>query len=345
MNRLRGAIVGCGFVSEFHLRGWARIPEVEISAFVDPVESRARDRRAKFAPQARTYARMEDLLDAEALDFVDILTPPWLHRRQCMLAAKAGLHIVCQKPLCDRLDDAQRLVEDLRGYRRHFVVHENHRYRPWFQDVLRRVRKGELGSVRYVELVQHDPTEPTEKIDTEVERGVMLQYGVHLVDMVHALLGDPLRICARMQRINPRVRGESLAHAVLDYPEATAVVAVSWKPGGMPQGGALIVCEQGEACFEGRLTRGDEGRFRLRADGVVICDERRSPTMDYLESFYQLERAFVDSILHGQPPPQPASENLGSLVSTFATYEAARAGGPVAFATLAHPHCEKPERP
>jgi hypothetical protein len=40
-------------ISEFHLRGWQRIPEVEIVALVDPVRGRAEGRRAQFAPQAR----------------------------------------------------------------------------------------------------------------------------------------------------------------------------------------------------------------------------------------------------------------------------------------------------
>ena len=51
--KLRGAIVGCGMISEFHLRGWQRIPEVEIVALVDPARSRAEERRAQFAPLAR----------------------------------------------------------------------------------------------------------------------------------------------------------------------------------------------------------------------------------------------------------------------------------------------------
>jgi predicted dehydrogenase len=72
---LRGAIVGCGMISEFHLRGWQCIPEVEIVALVDPVRERAEGRRAQFAPQARIYESLDDLLAADlALDFIDILT-------------------------------------------------------------------------------------------------------------------------------------------------------------------------------------------------------------------------------------------------------------------------------
>lgn len=337
MKKLRGALIGCGSISEFHLRGWARIPEVDICALVDPIGSHAENRRAQFVPHARIYDCMENLLARETLDFVDIVTPPWLHREHCLLAARAGLHIVCQKPLCDRLDEALRLVAELRSHPRRFVVHENHRYRPWFRDVLRHVNEGFFGPLRYIELVQHDPSEPPEKIDTEVEHGVLLQYGVHLVDMVHALLGDPVCVRARMANINPRVRGESLAHVVFEYPDATVVVAVSWKAAGVQQGGALIVGERGEAFYEGRLTRAETSRFRLCAGNTVVLDETRSPTADYVDSFHQFEREFTNSMLHDTPPPQPAAENLRALVSTFAAYEAARTGEAVTLAAFAQP--------
>ena len=59
--KLRGAIVGCGMISEFHLRGWQRIPEVEIVALVDPARSRAEERRAQFAPLADVHETLDSL--------------------------------------------------------------------------------------------------------------------------------------------------------------------------------------------------------------------------------------------------------------------------------------------
>ncbi len=334
MKTLRGAIVGCGSISEFHLRGWREIPEVEIVALVDPIEAAAQERRTRFAPQARVYGAMESMLAREKLDFVDIITPPWLHREQCLLAADADLHIICQKPLCDRWEEACRLAAELRTYPRRFVVHENHRFRPWFREIARLSREGRLGRLRHLQFAQHDPSEPPEKIDTEVELGVLLQYGVHLVDLVVALLGDPVRVHACMDRINPRVRGESLAHVLLEYTGASAIVDVSWKAAGVQQGHALVMGERGEAYYEGRMTRAETARFRVFEGNDVVLDETRSPRDDYVHSFRQFEREFVDSVLHDQPPPQPVAENLRSLRATFAAYESARTGLPVALASF-----------
>ena len=329
---LRGAVVGCGMISEFHLRGWQRIREVEIVALVDSVRDRAEERRAQFVPQARVYDSLDGLFadpETGALDFVDILTPPWLHREHCLRAAQAGVHIICQKPLCDRVEDARSLVDALRDYHRLFLVHENHPYRPWFRDILRRHRDGFFGRPRFLHLVQHDAHEPPERFKSEAERGVLLEYGVHLVDMVRALLGEPHRVSARLQRINLRVRGDSLAHVVFEYAEAIAVIDISWKAHGLQQGGVLFIGDAGEAWFEGRMTRGDASRYRVTKGNDTVLDEPRSPREDYVEAFYLLEREFADGMLGGPVPAQCATNNLRTLEATFTAYEAAAHGAPV----------------
>jgi predicted dehydrogenase len=238
------------------------------------------------------------------------------------------VHIICQKPLCDRLEDAQALVTALRDYGRLFLVHENHPYRPWFRDLLRRHQAGAFGRARFLHLVQHDAGEPPERFKSEAERGVLLEYGVHLVDMVRALLGEPTRVSARLQRVNPRVRGDSLAHVVYEYADATAVIDISWKAHGLPQGGVLFLGEAGEAVFEGRMTRGEAARYRVTAGNTVVLDERRSPTDDYVEAFYLLEREFADAMLGRAAPAQRAENNLKTLTATFAAYRAAEEGVP-----------------
>jgi predicted dehydrogenase len=329
---LRGAVVGCGAISAFHLAGWRRIPEVEIVALADPDRDRAEARRREYAPAAAVHATLEEAAATGQLDFVDILTPPALHRAHCLAASRAGLHIICQKPLCDRLEDAAALVAELAAYPKLFAIHENHPHRPWFQEVLRAHRDGFFGTIRYVRLEQHDAREPPERFKSEAAHGLLLEYGVHLAAMLRALLGDPNAVRARLHRVNPRVRAESLAHLVWEYQEATAIIDISWKDGGVQQGSALVIGDAGEAWFEGRMTRGDAARFRMVKGETVVKDERRCPTDDYAESFYLLQRAFADSMMSGGPVPQAARDNLRTLALTFAGYDAARTGAAASLA-------------
>ena len=331
-GHLRGAVIGCGTIAEFHLRGWARIPEVEIVALADPDRARAGQRRDAFAPQARVYENLDAVLTEERLDFVDLLTPPGQHRDQCLRAQAAGVHVVCQKPLCDDLEDARSLVREFIGYPKLFCVHENHVFRPWFRQILAEQRNQGLGAWRWVRLEQNDAALPPQEFCHTSKLGVLLIYGVHLVDMVRTLLGPPGKVSARLQRISPGIQGESLAHVAFEYPEATAVVDVAWKEGGFSQGGALFLGDRGEAFYEGTMTRGGAARLRISRDGVTVVDQARSTLEDYVEAFYLFERAFADAMSGAGPAPQPAAENLATLEMTFAAYAAAGRDRTVDFA-------------
>lgn len=323
MAKLRGGVFGCGMISEFHLRGWQRIPEVEIVALGNRTLGRAEARRDEFVPAARVYADLGTMLRQERLDFVDILSVPWLHREHCLRARDAGVHIICQKPLCDNLEDARGLVRAMAGTPKLFAVHENHRYRPWFQTVLAGHRDGVFGTPRFLRLAQYDGKEPPEAYKNEAALGVLLEYGTHLVDMLLALLGTPTRVYARLRHGNPRMRGEHLAFVVFEYPETTAVVEIAWKPGGLSHGGFILEGDRGAVLYEGTMTRGTTSRFRVTQGDTGVIDETRSPYDDYVESFYRFERECVDCMLTGKPVTQSGPRNFRTLAATFAAYRSA----------------------
>ncbi len=320
-NPLRGAVLGCGMISEFHLRAWQRISGVEIVAIVDMDVDRAAARRDEFLPQARVYGGVGEMLHAEKLDFVDILTPPALHKMHCLAALQAGLHVICQKPMATSVSDAEELCQAASAANRILSIHENHRYRPWFCSLLELVRTDFFGAIRFLRFEQFDPREPAEPYKIQSDHGVLFEYGTHLLDLVHALLGTPQHIHARAQHLNPRVRGESLAHLTLDYPHATASVNVGWKIAGLAQGGMLLIGDAGEAIYEGSLTRSEQARFRLVRGGEIVLDETRSPLEDYSESFFLFQTQAVAALRGLGPVPQPASLNLEILRMTFAAYD------------------------
>jgi len=326
MSRLRGGLFGCGMISEFHLRGWQRIPEVEMVAIGNRTLARAEARRDQYAPAAAVYADLRRMLEQARLDFLDILTIPAMHREHVLLAQAAGVHIICQKPLCNDFGVARELVAALADYPRLFAVHENHRYRPWFQRLLAWHREEAFGPIRLLRLEQHDASEPPERYKTETSRGVLLEYGTHLVDMVRALHGTPERVYARLHRGNPRIAGESLAHLLFEYPESTAVIDIGWPDRGIAQGNLHLQGERGAAYYEGPLARGASSRLRVMRAGRLLADELLSPTDEYVESFYLFERECVDCMLTGRAPVQSGAENLRTLASTFAAYRAAAEG-------------------
>ena len=103
---LSGAFIGFGNVAAYgHMPGWRARNDVRIVAATDAAPAR-REAFLAACPDGRWYDAIDDLLDRETLDFVDICTPPGSHATLIGRALDAGLHVLCEKPLVTRVEDA-----------------------------------------------------------------------------------------------------------------------------------------------------------------------------------------------------------------------------------------------
>ena len=326
---VRVAVVGCGYIAPWHAAGWATVAGARIVAVADPDASAAARVLAAHAPEARHYRSLEELLAREHPDVVDILSPPRLHDEHCRAALAARTTTVCQKPLVDDLERARRLVDDFASAGVGLVVHENHVYRPWFADLVRRYRSGALGAALMLRIEQFDSSSPPQVANRVASQGVLLQYGIHLLDLAIELLGPPTRVEARLARANDDLRGESHAFVNLGYSEQTVEIGAGWKSGGLAHGGLVLLGSLGEAHYDGTLTRGPTARWRVTHGAETVVDERREPDADYADSFAALQRDVAAAVRGAGPLPQPAARNLVTLATTFAAYAAAERGEPV----------------
>ena len=147
---LRGAFIGFGNVADKgHLPGWQLRDDVAIVAAVDAAASR----RAAFVaacPDGRWYDNVDDLLAGETLDFVDICTPPSSHAALTKQALNAGLHVLCEKPLATRLEDA--VIVGAAAARAGRIVHTVHNWleAPICVKISALIDEGAIGAVRSI---------------------------------------------------------------------------------------------------------------------------------------------------------------------------------------------------
>ena len=106
---LRGGFIGFGNVAaNGHMPGWRSRDDVRIVAATDAAASR-REAFLDACPDGRWFETVDDLLLRERLDFVDVCAPPGSHAEIIGRALDAGLHVLSEKPLVTRVDDAARL--------------------------------------------------------------------------------------------------------------------------------------------------------------------------------------------------------------------------------------------
>ena len=107
---LKGAFIGFGNVAaNGHLPGWRTRNDVRIVAATDAAASR-REAFLAACPDGRWYDTVDDLLAGEELDFVDICAPPGSHAALIERALDEGLHVLSEKPLVTRIEDAKRMA-------------------------------------------------------------------------------------------------------------------------------------------------------------------------------------------------------------------------------------------
>ena len=142
---IKAAIVGTGFIGPAHLEALRRIPNVMVTGLVEVNQELAEEKaRLLGIPNAYTF---EDMLKVSEIDVVHICTPNFLHYAQAKAVLEAGKHVICEKPLAVKIDEAEELVSLAKSKGLVNAVHFNLRYYPVVRQMKTMRESGDLGEV------------------------------------------------------------------------------------------------------------------------------------------------------------------------------------------------------
>ena len=142
---IRLVLVGCGRIADRHFDAIEAIPELEIVAVCDEMAERARAAGERLGvPAFSNYGAMLAETDAHASI---ICTPSGLHPRHGILAAERGLHVISEKPMATRLEDADALVRACDDANVHLFVVKQNRLNPSIELLKAAVEKGRFGRI------------------------------------------------------------------------------------------------------------------------------------------------------------------------------------------------------
>jgi len=215
------ALVGCGRISANHFDAIAKVDGLELSAVADSEADRARATgEAQGVPWYDNYAEM---LKKSDCDVVSICTPSGLHSMQGVAAAKAGKHVITEKPMSITLEQADALVHacDSAGVRL-FVVKQN-RLNPSVQLLKRAVDKGRFGRI-YLANTTVRWHRPQDYYDAapwrgtwEFDGGAFMNQASHYVDLIQWLVGPVESVVAKTATQARRIEAEDSGVAVLKF--------------------------------------------------------------------------------------------------------------------------------
>lgn len=232
-KRLKVALAGTGWISQFHLAGWKAMPNVELVAVCDPALDKAKARAGEFGVP-RVYADFTGMLERERPDAVDIATSVGTHAPLTRIAADRGVHVMCQKPMTPTVAEGEALVRDV-GNRVRFMVHENFRFRPHYLAVREWLAAGKAGeprqarlSVRSSGFLSIQGATPAVLVRQPYlqafPRLLIFEALIHHLDVLRALFGPLSVVSTRLATVNPILAGEDVAVIVLSGRNGLSVV-------------------------------------------------------------------------------------------------------------------------
>ncbi|MDF4004432.1 Gfo/Idh/MocA family oxidoreductase [Luteibacter sp. PPL201] len=149
MKRIGMGLVGPGFIAAHHLDAVRRLGHVDIVGIAGSSLA-STTRRARELNAGRAYAHYRDLLADPAVQVVHNTTPNHLHREVSLAALRAGKHVISDKPLASRSDDARELYDAAREAGLAHVVTFNYRGYPLVQQARTMIAKGRIGPTVFV---------------------------------------------------------------------------------------------------------------------------------------------------------------------------------------------------
>jgi UDP-N-acetyl-2-amino-2-deoxyglucuronate dehydrogenase len=220
-GEFRIALVGCGRIAHTHFDALKKIPGLSLTAVCDVLPDRAKAAGDELG--IPSYTSYEKMLAEAPCDVVTVCTPSGLHPQHGIMAAKAGKHVVCEKPMAITLSAADELVQtcDDLGVKL-FVVKQN-RLNPAIQLLKRAVDRGRFGRI-YLANTTVRWTRPQDYYDQapwrgtwEFDGGAFMNQASHYVDLIQWLVGPVESVMAKTATLARKIEAEDTGAAILKF--------------------------------------------------------------------------------------------------------------------------------
>ena len=176
---------------------------------------------------------IDSLIGDPAVDAVDVCLPTFLHEQSVVKAARAGKHVLCEKPVALSLEQVDRMIEAVETAGVAAMVGQVIRFWPEYMRIRELLAAGELGRPRAVSALRLSPPPAWGNwfLDPNLSGGAILDLHIHDLDFVYALLGMPRAVYAL--GVQSATGAWDHINTSLDYGDAHAAVEASFL---MPQG-------------------------------------------------------------------------------------------------------------
>ena len=280
----------------------------------------------------------ETMLEREDIDAVCICTPSGQHADQAVRAARAGKHVLVEKPMALTLEDADRMIEACEQAGVQLGVVFQRRAEPLFRKVSEAIGAGDLGdltlgvvTVPYVRDQDYYDSAGWRGTWAQDGGGAVMNQGIHLVDLLVWYFGDPAEVCSQGATLHRDIEVEDALAASLRFESgalATFAATTTAAPG-FPHR-LEIYGTRGGIQVEGenvvRWERADPESASIEPPALSEAEGAGSggdPKGIELTGHVGIVRDFLSAVREGRAPLIDGGEGRRSLSAVLAMYQRA----------------------
>ena len=289
-RKIRVGLVGCGRISRNHFEALSYFSDdFELVSVCDSNEAVLRNATSKY--KVSGYSKFDQFIKKEKLDLVTLCTPSGLHAPQAILAAKAGINIISEKPMSTKYEDGLEMLKVCNELNvRLFVVKQN-RLNTTLQLLKRAFSENRFGKIFLVQ-INVFWTRPQEYYDQgdgwrktrALDGGAFMNQACHYLDLVEWLNG-PVQSVQAMMSTTRNIETED-----------TGVINIKWKNGAL--GSIAVTMLTYPKNFEGSITvLGETGTARV--GGVAVNEiqtwefsDRKDYDANIMDATYQTKSVY-----------------------------------------------------
>jgi predicted dehydrogenase len=333
-TRIGYAVVGLGSISQVAvLPAFAHSTKAKLVAVVSGDKKKAEKLAQQFkAGRAYGYAEYAECLRNPQVDAVYIATPPGEHEKYAVEAAKAGKHVLCEKPLSATVQQARNMVAACRRNKVQFMTAYRKYFEPSSVMLKNMISKGELGRIDIVHTLfsEHRPFGDNSSSWLFSKKlcggGPLTDLGVYCVNTCRWLVGEDPVAASAVSWVRDRRRYKEVEEGVafrLDFPSGLVL--------------------QGTAAYSAAFSsfvhiHGDKGWAEL-APAFAFEEERRisgkiagrwfEKTFKPIDEFVLELDEFASCIQEGRKPEPDGEQGMLDIIIIQAIYQAVKERRPV----------------
>jgi predicted dehydrogenase len=296
----RIGIVGAGFMGSTHARSWTAADRRPVAIMAGPSGDPS-ELCARYG--ATPCDRLEDLLDA--VDVVDVCAPTHLHEELVVAAAKAGKHVICEKPLARTVEQGERMLRACDDAGVHLLVAHVVRFFPEYAAAKAAVDRGDVGTPAVLRLGRStfQPRKAADNwfVDEAKSGGLVFDLMIHDIDYARWIAGEVDSVYARSVRGSRSGTEADHAIAILRHADgALTHLEASWAY--LPP----AFRTRGEIAGDAGVVSWDSDRTEpVRADLAATADAGEIPraAATVTEDPYTTQIRHFLRVIRGEAPP------------------------------------------